>query len=62
LSIQKDNIIIDIEGCPFGSKIRPSVEIEGEYIFNDKASDERNYYNSQDARDLEFEFKKIQKK
>jgi hypothetical protein len=61
LSIQKQNIILENTECPFGGKIRPTLEIEGEYIFNDNASEDRNYYNSQDARDLEFEFNKIKK-
>ena len=57
ISVKKEIIIIDNSDCPFG--IRPSVEIEGEYIFNDQY--EVNYYNSQDAKDLEDEFRKIEK-
>jgi hypothetical protein len=61
LSLQKDNTMLENTELAFSQKIRPSVEMEGEYIFSEKHSgDERNYYNSQDARDLEFEFRKIQ--
>jgi hypothetical protein len=56
ISVKRQNIIIEGDDQ---SSVRPSVEIEGEYIFNDQY--EMNFYNSQDAKDLENEFKKIDK-
>lgn len=61
MSVTKPNLFYDnTNECPFDGQIRPSVEIEGEYIFSNNRMSETNY-NIQDAKELEYEFNKIQK-